>query len=409
MPVDGDRLVGLVRDGLPQAAVIERAVIGVALSGGGDSTALLHLCRAAGFAVEAVTVDHRLRPESADEAAAVAADCAALGVPHALRVWEHGAVAGNLMDAARRARMALIADWARSRGIAHVALGHTRDDQAETLLMGLARQAGLAGLSGMRRRWEEGGVTFHRPLLDLGRAELRDWLVARGVSWVDDPTNADARFARVRARKVLAALAPLGIGAGTLATVAGHLASAQEALGQQVRAAAGRHLRPVAGAVQFAPGLWAEPEEVQRQVVAGVLRWLTGADHAPRGPDLTRLMAALRAGRDATLAGARHRDGWLFREARALGGAVPVGALWDGRWRVTGPAGKLPRGEVRALAAAGLRQCPDWRAIGLPRAILEVTPGLWAGGSLVAAPLAGWAQGWSARLDAADHLFGLCD
>jgi tRNA(Ile)-lysidine synthase len=394
-----DRLVGLVRGGLPRGETI-----GIALSGGGDSTALLHLCLAAGFRVEAVTVDHRLRPESADEAAGVAAASAALGVPHEVRVWEHGLVAGNLMDQARRARVALIGDWARARGIADVALGHTRDDQAETLLMGLARTAGLPGLSGMRARWREGGVTFHRPLLDAGREELRGWLRARGVPWVDEPTNEDARFARVRARQALVALAPLGITAEGLAGVAGHLAMAQEALAVQVRAAAGRHVVPVAGALQMAPGLWLEPEEVQRQVVIAALGWLTGADYPPRAADVARLVLAMSVGRDATLAGCRHREGWLLREARALGGPVPVGAAWDRRWLVEGGPG-----EVRALGAGGLRQCPDWRGAGLPRAVLEVTPGIWAGETLLAAPLAGWPQGWSARLDASDHLFRLSD
>jgi tRNA(Ile)-lysidine synthase len=405
----GDRLVGLVRAALPAGEVI-----GVALSGGGDSTALLHLCLAAGIRVEAVTVDHRLRPDSAREAAGVAAVCAGLGVPHAVRVWEHGAVAGNLMDAARQARMALIRDWAGARGIAHVALGHTRDDQAETLLMGLARSAGLPGLSGMRARWRAGGVTFHRPLLAAGRAELRDWLSAQGLAWVEDPTNADARFARTRARQALAALAPLGIRAEGLARVAEQLAEAQAALSHLVQAAAGRHLRAEAGALQVAPALWQEPEEVQRQLVIAALRWLTGAAHGPRAGKVARLIAAMAAGRDATLAGCRHRRGWLMREARALGGPVPPGAVWDGRWVVTGPAGELRGGEVRALGAAGLRACPDWRASGLPRAVLEVTPGVWRGEVLLSAPLAGRAGngsggGWSARLDAPDHLFGLSD
>ena len=116
MPVDGraegDRLVGLIRDRLPAGETI-----GIAVSGGGDSTALLHLALAAGLRVEAVTVDHRLRPESAAEATGVAAACAGLGVPHAVLVWEHGPVAGNLMDAARRARMGLILAWAQGRGI----------------------------------------------------------------------------------------------------------------------------------------------------------------------------------------------------------------------------------------------------------------------------------------------------
>jgi tRNA(Ile)-lysidine synthase len=387
VPVDADRLVGLIRDGLPSGETI-----GVALSGGGDSTALLHLCLAAGCRVEAVTVDHRLRAESAMEAAAVGAACAALGVRHEVRVWEHGAVAGNLMDQARRARMGLIGDWARSRGIAHVALGHTRDDQAETVLMGLSRAAGVGGLSGMRRWFDAGDVRVHRPLLDAGREELRDWLRGRGIGWVDDPSNDDDRYLRVKARKALVALGPLGITAERLAEVAGHLARVQDALAVQVAAAA-RWIEEQSGALRIGAGLWGEPAEVQRQLVVQALLCLTGADYAPRAAEVERLMATMVAGRDATLAGCRFRKGWLMREPRAVGGPVPVGQVWDGRWVVEGPGG-----EVRALGAEGLRQVLDWRKAGLPREVLLVTPGVWEGERLLAAPCAGLSAGWQVRL-----------
>lgn len=393
MPVAGDRLVGLIRDGLPAGETI-----GVALSGGGDSTALLHLCLAAGLRVEAVTVDHRLRPGSAGEAAAVAAACAALGVRHEVRVWEHGEVAGNLMDAARRARMALIGDWARDRGIGVLALGHTRDDVAEGVLIGLSRRAGLAGLSGMRPVWAEAGLAFHRPLLGAGREELRGWLRAAGIAWIDDPTNENERFLRVKARKALAALAPLGISAEGLAAVAGNLAQVQAALSEKV-AKARAHLRERAGALQIEPALWDEPEEVQRLVVIAALRWLSGAAYPPRAGDLARFWAAMQAGRDATLAGCRHRAGWLFREARSLGGEVPVGHLWDGRWLVLGR-----KGTVRALGVEGLSQC-TWRTTGLPREVLAVTPGVWDGTTLLAAPLAGFGSDGQAKLDRPFHLF----
>lgn len=399
MPVEDDRLVRLIRDGLPFGETI-----GIAVSGGGDSTALLHLALRAGLRVEAVTVDHRLRAGSAAEAALVAASCEVLGVPHEVRVWEHGAVAGNLMDAARRARMARILDWARGRGIRHVALGHTRDDQAETVLMGLARQAGLNGLSGMRREWVEGGVTLHRPLLNAGREELRDWLRGQGTLWVDDPSNEDARFGRVKARQALAVLAPLGITAEGLAEVAGHLASAQEALEVQVRAAAGRYVTAAAGALRIDEGLFAEPAEVLRQLVARAIGWLSREPYLPRADDLARFIHTLSAGGGATLGGCRARQGWLMREARAVGGDAEVGALWDRRWRVEGPPGT-----VRALGDAGLRGCPDWRATELPREVLAVTPGVWQGETLVAAPLAGLENGWSARLDAPRDVFRLSD
>ncbi len=398
MPVEdrsSDRLVGLIRDRLPLGETI-----GVALSGGGDSTALLHLALAAGFRVEAVTVDHRLRPESADEAARVAGVCAKLGVRHAVRVWQHGAVPGNLMDAARRARMRLIEAWATERGIGHVALGHTRDDQAETLLMGVARSAGIAGLSGMRPRWGE-GVIFHRPLLDAGRDELRGWLQAAGIGWVDDPSNDNTRFTRIKARQALSALAPLGITAKTVAAVAGHLAQVQAALLAQVRSAS-QHLREVAGALQIDPALWDEPEEVQRQLVVAAVQWMAGKEYPPRASDIARLITAMRAGREATLAGCRHHDGWLFREARALGGPVAVGEVWDRRWRVSGAAGT-----VRALGPEGLQQC-HWRLTGLPREVLAVTPGLWDGDRLIAAPSAAFGD-MTAVVLRPFHLFGLTD
>jgi tRNA(Ile)-lysidine synthase len=399
VPVDGDRLVGLIRDGLPA-----HETIGVALSGGGDSTALLHLCLRAGLAVEAVTVDHRLRPESAAEAAAVHAICTALGVRHEVRVWDHGPLTGNLMDAARRARLALIANWAQSRGIGTVALGHTRDDQAETVLMGLARTAGLAGLAGMRPAFVVGSVRFLRPLLTAGRDELRHWLRAEGISWIDDPTNDNDRFTRIKARKALTALAPLGITADRLADVAGHLASVQTALTAQVAEAAARHVVAEAGALRIDTTLWAEPAEVQRQVVVAGLMWLSGAEYAPRAADVARLIDAMASGRDATLAGCRARAGYLMREPRALGAAVRVGQLWDARWQVTGPDA-----QVRPLGADGLRQLKDWRKTGLPREILVTTPGVWDQDRLLAAPLAGLSADWQAKLDRPFHLFGLVD
>ncbi|MGL5009349.1 MAG: tRNA lysidine(34) synthetase, partial [Paracoccaceae bacterium] len=109
-------------------------MIGVAVSGGSDSLAALLLLVAAGQRVRAVTVDHGLRAEAADEAAFVGRICAGLGVGHDVVVWAHEAVGGNLMDQARRARYALLADWAQRAGIGQVVLGHTADDPAETFL-----------------------------------------------------------------------------------------------------------------------------------------------------------------------------------------------------------------------------------------------------------------------------------
>ena len=368
--------------------------IGLAVSGGGDSIAMLYLmarvARQTGQKLRVVTVDHRLRPEAAQEAAFVSGVAARLGLAQDVVHWQHDALTGNLMEQAREARYRLIADWARGHGIADVALAHTSDDEAEGFLIGLSRAAGLDGLSGMRRTWTEAGVTFHRPFLRQTRAALRGYLVRHGLDWVEDPTNDNDRYTRTKARRVLKGLKPLGITVDRLSTVIHNLAMAQGVVAQSVQRAAQDVLTELAGALTFDRQAFLDlGPEVNRLLLVAMLRWIAGLTHAPRAESILNLQRALADNRDATLCGCRFRTraGFvtLSREARAVGGPVPVGALWDGRWLVSGPPG-----EVRVLGAEGLRQCPDWRKSGLPRQVLEVSPGLWQGATLIAAPCAGF-------------------
>ena len=159
----------------PAGAVLDAAragTLGVAVSGGSDSVALLLLVRAwaavSGREIAAVTVDHGLRAGSAGEAADVAALCARIDVAHDVLNWRGWDGRGNLQDHARRARRDLIADWAQERGIATVALGHTLDDQAETVVMRLARGSGVDGLAAMAVVSQAACVVWLRPLLGLG-------------------------------------------------------------------------------------------------------------------------------------------------------------------------------------------------------------------------------------------------
>lgn len=375
--------------------------VAVAVSGGGDSLALLALmAEAGGWQVQAVTVDHALRPEAAEEAAMVARLCARLGVAHHILRWDHGGtVAGNVMQAAREARLRLIGDWARGQGLGHVALAHTAQDQAETLLMGLGRAAGLDGLAGMRPLWRQGGVVWARPLLAFGREALRDVLRARGLPWAEDPTNSDERFLRARARKALALLAPLGLTVPALAASAAHLAQARGALDRLAQAAGPQVAEARAGALRLDAAAFAALEpELARRVLRMALDWLAPAPHAPRAAALARLQAAVAAGRAATLAGCRlivRRDGlWLAREPRSLGAPVAAGRVWDGRWRLSGPAEAGDR--IGPLGAAGLAEAGGGRATGLPRAVLLVSPAIWRAERLIAAPVAGFGQGWHA-------------
>ena len=376
--------------------------MGLAVSGGGDSVALLHLAVEAGLRVEVATVDHGLRPEAAGECAAVAAACAGLGVAHEVLCWRWDGV-GNLQDAARRGRLALLADWAARRGLAAVALGHTQDDVAETFLMRLARDAGVDGLAAMAARREVGGTVFLRPMLGIGRGALRAWLLARGVEWAEDASNEDARYARVRARRAVAAMADAGVGATEIAALAERMAEVRAALEAVTTEAAARVARLDRGDVILdAAGLAALSVEVRRRLVLAAVMWIGSAEYGPRGAELERFLRAVAEGRAATLAGVRMTVAQgrlrLTREARAVAGLEgPVGAVWDGRWRVSGPESNgLAEGvAVRALGERGLTACPDWRGAGMPRASLLAAPAVWRDGVLVAAPLAGMGEGWT--------------
>lgn len=390
--------------------------VGVAVSGGGDSVALLFLLRDClpPDRLRVATVDHGLRPGSAGEAAQVAATCARLGLAHDTLRWTGWDGRGNLQDAARRARLRLLTDWARRHGLAALALGHTVEDQAETVLMRLARSAGVAGLAAMPAAYARDGLTVFRPLLGVERTALRIELVARGEAWIEDPSNADTRFDRVRLRKAAPALAELGLTAQALANVADNMARAEAALAAQTAQAVAR-LRQEDGDLFLPDALLKDlPEDILRRLVAAGVTWITGAAYPPRRAPLLAALADLRAGRRVALAGCRLlpgrggvricRDAWALREARAA-----VGQVWDGRWILTPPAGTEPDPglQVGVLGRDGLAQCPHWRDSGRPQAAVMATPAVWSGGRLVSAPLAGRAQGWQARLCSGRDLFTL--
>lgn len=369
--------------------------IGLAVSGGGDSMALLHLMAEMaarfGLRVEVATIDHGLRPEAAAEAAFVAEVCKALGLAHVTLPWADHPETGNLMQAASLARRTLLAGWARARGLSRVAMAHTADDLAESFLMSLARGTGLDGLCGMRRHWQEGGVGFVRPLLDLTRAELRAYLERHQREWCEDPTNEDDRYTRSRARKALALLEPLGITTDRLTETMRNLADVRATLQMTLADFTARAVVERAGSLELSLDDYRDlAPELRRRLLVAMIRWMSGARHPPRADQVQTLSLALRDQTAATLGGCRFVvEGTrlrVSREASAAQGRVPAGSAWDHRWRVAGDG--PPGMEIGALGEEGLRQCPQWRETGIGREVLLVTPGLWLGDRLIAAPCA---------------------
>lgn len=385
--------------------------LGLAVSGGSDSLAMMYAAHAAfagtGTRLAVATVDHSLRDGSADEAAGVARAAAALGLDHDILTWGAGDVPGwdgrgNLQDAARRARYALLSEWAARRGLGAVALAHTADDQAETVLMRLARASGVDGLAAMAADSHLNGLRLLRPLLAVRRAELRRYLTALGVDWVDDPSNDNPAFDRIRIRKALETLGELGMSVPALAQVAQHMQSARTALDAQADAAIAALAQSDSGDLLLdRAGLLDLPAETARRVLIRGLRAVTGQNgYPPRGVAIDRLLAAVSEGRNDTQAGCRllvRRDRVrLCREYAAVRDLrAEPGQAWDGRWRLIGPAENDTH--VAALGPEGARQCPDWRVTGRPHASVIATPAVWQGQRLIAAPLANLPQGWRAE------------
>ncbi|BCB18525.1 tRNA lysidine(34) synthetase TilS [Bosea sp. ANAM02] len=280
-PIEDDIApVSSVEAGVVLAGLSREAALLVAVSGGPDSVALLALL--ADWArmpnrpsLHAATVDHGLRPESAEEAAAVAAICAKLGVGHATLRWEGLKPASRVQAEARRARYALLANEARRLGGATLVTAHTLDDQAETLLMRLAHGSGPSGLAGMRARSEVNGITLVRPLLGLSKARLVATAEARGLPFIHDPSNGDRRFERVRWREAMPVLAEQGLTAERLGHLAERMARLNEAAAHRAGIVLAEVLLPHgtvdSGLRLRLSALLSEPEEIVLRVLSQAL------------------------------------------------------------------------------------------------------------------------------------------
>lgn len=284
--------------------------IGIALSGGPDSLALLLLAHAVRPGqIEAATVEHGLRKESRTEAEAVAAVCRSLDAPHAILPARWPTPPGSSIQAqAREERYALLAEWAAARSLGAVATAHHADDQAETLLMRLARGAGIAGLSGARpSRVLSGGIRLIRPLLGWRKAELGVVVASSGLRPSDDASNRDERFDRVKMRGWLANAEWLD--AARIAASAANLREADDALDWSLGRLLDERLTHSDDAIQIDPsGL---PREYQRRMLLAAFDRLGAA--TPRGGEIIAALDRLRMGETLTLSELKLHGGERWR------------------------------------------------------------------------------------------------
>ncbi|MDX2276006.1 MAG: tRNA lysidine(34) synthetase TilS [Hyphomonadaceae bacterium] len=367
----------------------ERPII-IALSGGGDSVALMHvLASHVGPArLHAVVIDHALRQGSAADAARAASFARALGVSAEVRRlnWDLGPPASSpagygegRRDAggpskrsqatARRARYSALSEAARAHGARITAVAHTGDDQAETVFMRAAKGSGWRGLAGMAALapapvWPEGrGLMLARPLLHARRAALRTDLQARGAEWIEDPANANPAFERVRTRIRLASMESGGFDAMRLADFAAKVRALVDRVDADAADLIARAARCAGPRIDVDLAAWDAPPESRRRALSVLIAAAAGAEREPAPNALERLEARLAgpAFVGAALGGARlQRSGQRLRLSRDPGGvsgrvgqppAPPLNvaagqtAVWDGR--------------LELRAACALRVVPD--------------------------------------------------
>ncbi len=350
--------------------------LAVAVSGGSDSLALLHLAKCwsdnEGVRVTAITVDHGLRPESAGEAQVVEAWAAALGVPHVTLAWPGDKPRTGLQAAARKARYDLMSQWCRDNHVDFLLTGHTMNDQAETVAMRLKRTSTDESIAGIRPEIIWNQIRVLRPLLQVKREALRDLLRGLGQRWIDDPSNDNMAFERVRVRLEL--------------DTADVDALARQAAAAQLRAAETDH------AVRL---FAAEHVETHVEGYFSVARAaLLGLTHARTDTLIRMLLRSV--GGDEALREERVRLGdWLKSASgirRTLGGAVIAkrksevlfmreparvdsrpqtiftsqALVWDNRFEIFGPVGSQIgcAGKITGLQ----------RISGLPRVVFDALP-----------------------------------
>ena len=376
--------------------------VALAISGGADSMALAFCVkRWAQSDCIAFIVEHGLRLESAAEAAQVKKQLQRMGIPTEILPWKHGNLPARIEETARKARYRLLTEACRRHGAEDLLIAHHSSDQAETILMRLAKGSGIDGLAGIAPQHVRDGIRLLRPFLSIPKERLIATCNAAHIATVTDPTNASKKYARGRLRKILPLLAAEGLTIESLTTLGLRAREAKDALNHTTQ----EFLKKAAqvekgGSLRIdRPALRAAPREIALRALSACLRYIHDDEYPPEHASLSSILDTL-IGTDEqarTLYGcivspAENRV-TILREPAAVREILPLSSgqkvLWDERWLVTANSTALPA-TIRALGnpphelidalAPGLRhQIPQGR-------IRATLPALWDGDVLRAIP-----------------------
>ncbi len=315
MQINQDTFAGLMSE-LPTFGTR----VAVAVSGGADSLSLSLLldewAKSRDKSIVALSVDHALRPQSAGECQFVNGTLGALGIEHHTLIWEGEKPLNGIQAAARDARYQLMEDWCLENGITDLFVGHHQNDQAETFMMRLVRGSGVDGLSAMQTVSTIGNLRILRPLLPVPKDALVAYLEERDLSWVEDPSNKDASFDRVKMRNAMEVLKAIGLTPDRLSQTAQSMQRVRNCLETMTERWLVRHAK------LFQEGYillnFAALEEGDEEIVLRGLRRIgmdiSGEIYPPRFERLQRLLRGLRLKEDATLMGCR----WIAQQETIL-------------------------------------------------------------------------------------------
>ncbi len=395
------------------------AAIAVAVSGGPDSMALAFCIKrwadSSGHNLRAFIVDHALREASGNEALLTQQRLNKLGIESEILRWQHDAVSSAIQKQARQARYDLLLNACQRFGIQDLFLAHHRDDQAETILMRLAKGSGVEGLVGMKAEQVTQNVRCLRPFLSCSKAQLIATAEATGIDYVRDPSNSSETFARGRLRRVMPLLATEGLTVESLLDLGARAAEQVELLDYATQNFIIAHSqRDLSGAITFAlEAFHGHPVVVGRTALARAILHIVPSDYAPRRSELASVFDLLT--RDQTQV-TRTLGGCLIlrRGSRIIVLREPSAVkdkkilhpgecvLWDNRWRITYPSGLDGDMEIKALGSP-THALIDKLYLGLRQQVRggrfrATMPGLWKGEKLVAIPhgedarmIRGWA------------------
>ena len=394
------------------AAPFEPApVVAVGVSGGADSMALTLLAadwaRRQGGTAVALTVDHGLRPGARAEARRVADWLADREIEHHALRWTGTKPRTGVQAAARDARYRLLTGWCRRHGVLHLLLAHHREDQAETVVMRLARGSGIDGLAGMPGISETPWLRILRPFLATPRDRLRATLKAKKQPWIEDPSNQDPAFTRVRVRAALSAAADDSPGIDRLAETGRKLGLARAALARQTAELLARAvtIHPSGYCMVDHAAFASAPQDVARRALSRTVACIGGLAYPPRRDRLDRLYETLVDGAPAR---ARTLGGCLISPTRGRvliarePGAVhpparpgPGGeTIWDGRFHIIVRGGQASRLRVGALGRDGwieiAARMPEVRKTAIPAPVRPSLPALRDGRGVIEVPHIGY-------------------